>query len=155
MTVVLRTSSWQIAMMILGGLLVTALLVAMDPVFPMLSIGLCSVLFVYLAWSYPLSSEVSAHSVVIRSLLRRRRIAWEEIVAIRRTRGPLRRCEINGRRRLRPSPGALLLVVEGRRSVLLSGQPESHEANRLLAELVSQASPALAEALRFDVIDGQ
>ena len=76
-------------------------------------------------------------------------------MAIRRTRGPLRRCEINGRRRLRPSPGALLLVVEGRRSVLLSGQPESHEANRLLAELVSQASPALAEALRFDVIDGQ
>ena len=153
--VVLRTKLSQIAVMFLGWLLLTAMFVIVDPLFPVLSIVLSGAVFVYLGWSYPLVAKVDPQSILVRSLFRRRRIGWEDVVAIRRTRGPLRRQDVGGRRRLRPSPGALIVVLENSRSVLLSGHTESQSVNWLLAGLVSQVSPALGDALRFAESDAQ
>jgi hypothetical protein len=141
--------------MVLGWLLLSAMFGIVDPLFPVFSIVLSGAVFGYLGWSYPLVTEVDSQSILVRSLFRRRRVRWEDVVAMRRTRGPLRRQDVSGRRRLRPSPGALIVVLENSRSILLSGHSESQSVNRLLAGLVSQVSPALGDALRFAEIDGQ
>lgn len=144
---ILRSSRWQIlgVALGLGCLLAVVLLSAARYVL----LPLWSLVVLYVGWTYPLRCVVDARQVMVRTAFRSRTLEWAEIVRIRRTRGPLRRVAVGQKRRLRPTPGALVAVLEDRRQVLLLGQTEHLAENRALVAMVSGVSPALADSLRL------
>lgn len=150
MTTRLRTSPWQLAAVAVGWLVVASFLTLGFTRTPSIIGAFISTLIaVYLGASYPLSCRVSPESVTINALLRRRTIPWSTVSGIRRTKGPWRRREVAGRMRVRPTPGAILLVLPGRRTVLMLGHVETREENAFLVETVGSSSPALADSLRL------
>ena len=152
MTVTLHTRASQLVVMTMGWLLLGWMCALVEP---LAGLGVLIAVFLYVGVTYPIRSDISSSSVVVRSLLRSRTVAWDDVLSIRRTKGPLRRQTINGRRRYRTSPGALLLVLEGGGTLLVVGQTESIEHNRALVEVVAQASPALADSLCLALNNGQ
>ncbi len=150
MTVVLRTSRWQLAAIAVGWLLsafvVTFMLTASpSPIGAALSV----VVFVYMARTYPVSCVVTPESVTVRSVMRHRIIPWSQVTQIRRTKGVWRQRAIGGRRRLRPMPGAIVLVLGARRTILMLGHVETRKENDLLVATVGSSSAALADSLRL------
>jgi len=148
--VVLRTRRSQLAAMALGWLVLSALVtVGFTQGVSIIGLLMSGSVLAYIGWTYPVSCHVSPAGVLVRCAFRRRSIGWDQIVAIRRVKGPLRRQPIGDRRRLRPAPGAPLLVLESHRTVLLLGRVETAEENRLLVEIVELVSPALAHSFRL------
>lgn len=152
MTVVLRTNTSQVLLMVFGVGLVGWWSAAIAPTFGLL--GFLLVVW-YTGATYPLRSVVTPSTVTVRALLRTRVIEWDDVLAVRRTRGPLRRSVVEGRRHYRLNPGAVMVVLEGGKSILLVGQTETAEVNRALVAVVAQASPALADSLRLPFDHGQ
>lgn len=144
---ILYSSRWQILGLTLGALCLLAIVLTSDAQYVLLPLWVMLVL--YIGWTYPLRCVVNKQEVVVRTAFRSRNIEWADIIRIRRTRGPLRRVRIGQRRRLRPTPGALVAVLEGRRQVLLLGQMEHPAENRALVSMVAEVSPALADSLRL------
>ena len=116
---------------------------------------LASAILGYMAWVYPLSCIVNDEAVRIRTLLRQRTVMWSQVSAIRRTKGAWRHTQVGGRRRLRPAPGAPVLVIGPRRTVLMLGHAESRAENQLLIAAVEPTSAALADSLRLARSDRQ
>jgi hypothetical protein len=110
---------------------------------------------VYLGWSYPVSCAVTPDSVTIQSPFRQRTISWSSVIGVRRTKGAWRRSEVGAKTRIRPAPGAIVLVLSPRRTVLMLGHAESRADNMLLVEVVGSSSPALADSLRLGPRNGE
>ena len=150
MTVILRTAKWQLGAIVAGWLLsayvVTFALTASPS---LIGAALSAVVFVYMGVTYPVSCVVTPESVTVRSVLRHRVIPWSQVRQIRRTKGVWRQCTVGGKRRLRPMPGAIVLDLGARRTVLMLGHVESREDNELLVATVGTSSAALADSLRL------
>lgn len=150
MTVLLRTSKWQLAAIVVGWF-VSAYVVTFtfsaspSPIGATLSV----VVLAYMWWTYPVSSIVTPESVTVRSVLRHRVVPWSEVTRIRRTKGVWRQRTVEGRRRLRPTSGAIVLVLGARRTILMLGHVESREDNELVVAAVGTTSAALADSLRL------
>lgn len=150
MNVELRTNRWQLALMWCGWFFLAFLVSFGFAGFATVAGGVVVfVVFVYVAWAYPIACTVSNEGVCIRTLIRRRIIRWSQILEIRRTRGPLRRHMVEGKSRLRPAPGALLFVLDDDRKVLALGHAEDPGVRDRLVAVVETVSPALADSLRL------
>lgn len=140
------------AAIVLGWTLMTVVLVVVSwPIGGLVSVVVAG----YMAWTYPLSCEASVESVRIRSLLRMRNISWSQVYGIRRTKGAWGYRTVAGKRRLRPAPGAIMLMLAGRRSVLVLGHVESRTDNASLVAVVERTSAALADSLRLTPVGPQ
>lgn len=156
MTVIIRTNRWQLAAIVVGWLLSAsvatfALTATPSPIGAMLSVAVLG----YMMWTYPVSCIATPESVTIRSALRSRVIPWTHVSRIRRTKGIWKQWTVEGKRRLRPMPGAIVLVIGARRTVLMLGHVESREDNELLVATVGATSAALADSLRLAPIRPQ
>lgn len=96
-----------------------------------------------LAANYPLVTVFDVEGARIRTLLRARTVGWNEVLAIRRTRG---------RRTAGPSGGRTarggLLLVTSDGGVLATDRRMTPAVVEGLARLLDGVSPALADSLR-------
>jgi hypothetical protein len=149
-TVILRTSRWQLASIVVGWLVSAFVVTFMFSASPSpVGAALSAVVLAYMWWTYPVSSIVTPESVTVRSVLRHRVVPWSQVTRIRRTKGVWRQRTVEGRRRLRPAPGAIVLVLGPRRTILILGHVESREDNELVVAAVGATSAALADSLRL------
>ena len=156
MIVELRTSSWQLFAIGAGWILIASFATLGFSSRPSpIGAGISLLVLGYMAWTYPLRCVISNSSVMIHSAFRKRIIDWEDVVAFRRTKGVWRHQLVAGRRRLRPTTGAPLIVMEGGRTVLLLGHVEPRLANSHAVAILETVSPALAMSLRLADRDGQ
>lgn len=150
MTVRLRTNRWQVAAIALGWVVFAVVATFGFSDRPsLIGVLLAAAVLGYMAWTYPLSCVVTGDAVHIRSLVRTRSVVWSQVVAVRRAKGAWRHTSVGGRRRLRPAPGAPVLVLGTRRTVLMLGHAESRADNQLLVAAVESSSAALADSLRL------
>lgn len=107
-----------------------------------------SVTVVVLAANYPLMAMFDGDGATIRSILRSRRVRWDDVVAIRRTG---RRGSPTGHRR----PRGGLLLVTGKGTVLACDARMSPDVVDRLASLLQGVSAALADSLRSEAPIGR
>lgn len=148
MSAAARTRTAQLAGVALGWALTLSVVLTALPA--LLGAGVSLVVLAYMLTHYPLACVVSDEGVVVRSVMRSQIITWDEILVFRRTKGSLRRATVDGRRRWRPLPGALLVVRERGRTVLALGHRETIAENREMVRVISSVSPALADMLRLE-----
>lgn len=148
MTVRTRCSALHVAGALAGSAIVVVLLVVRVGE---LGWGVLEVLvacatlsgLVVIAASYPLVTVFDVEGARIRTVLRARTVGWNDVLAIRRTRGR-RTAGPSGARTAR---GGLLLVTS-QGAVLATDRRMSLVVVEGLARLLDGVSPALAESLR-------
>ncbi len=148
MKVVVRCSPPRLLGSLMGSMLVVTLLVirvrelGWGVVEAVLGIATMASLAL-LAANYPLRTVFDGEEVRIRTAARTRRIRWDEVISVRRTRGRQSRASSG----IPPVRGGLVLVTS-RGAVLASDRRESPDFNEDLATLLDGVSPALADSVR-------
>jgi hypothetical protein len=146
--VVTRFSVTRLLMAVGGSLLVVSLLIVRVTE---LGLGVLEVVLgcaslagaAMLVGNYPLRTVFDGEGVHIRTPSRARRVRWDEVLSVRRTRG-WRVVSSTGHR---TSRGGIVLITP-RGSMLASDRPESAELTERLALLLDGVSPALADSVR-------